>query len=182
MGYRGKCPDFLISAMMWRSDPNETLRRAQNEETSNIVILLVTICAVAGAFLAITKGLRRIKAMPATFRLFYVCDSVAAVILAWLLIHMMYSLHYAKLYHVERAPAGAKEFRKGLTSPGGTDVVDYWDFVYYSFTIAMCYQTSDVMVMSPYLRRLTIFHAIVSYFFAFAILGLLLDGFFSNLI
>jgi uncharacterized membrane protein len=171
---------ILISAMMWRSTPHETQRRARDEETSNIVLLIGTIGAVAGAFVAITKGQTTIKAMPSTFRLFYECESVAAVILAWLLIHMMYSLHYAKLYYVGRVPSGAKG--KGLTFPGDTEVVDYWDFVYYSFTIAMCFQTSDVMVMSPYLRRLTIFHAIVSYFFAFAILGLLLDGFFSNLI
>jgi len=59
--------------------------------------------------------------------------------------------------------------------------VDYRDFVYYSFTIAMCYQTSDVTVTSPYMRRMTIFHAIVSYFFALAILGLLLNGFISSI-
>jgi uncharacterized membrane protein len=45
----------------------------------------------------------------------------------------------------------------------------------------MCFETSDVTVTSPNMRRLTIFHAIVAYLFAMAILGLLLDGFISNI-
>ena len=72
-------------------------------------------------------------------------------------------------------------FRKGLTFPGNKDVVDYWDFVYYSFTIAMCFQTSDVTITSPYMRRLTTFHATISYLFNLAILGLLLDVFVTNI-
>jgi uncharacterized membrane protein len=70
---------------------------------------------------------------------------------------------------------------KGLAFPGDKDGVDYWDFVYYSFTIAMCFQTSDVTITSRYMRRLTTFHATVSYLFAFAILGLLLDGFITHI-
>jgi uncharacterized membrane protein len=171
----------LIAAMIWRSDPNETLRRARKEETSNIVILLATILAVAGSLVAIGYGLPKAGSMSHSQRVFYICESVAGVILAWLLTHIMYSLHYAKLYYGETGAADANGLRKGLAFPGNNDVVDYWDFVYYSFTIAMCYQTSDVSVTTPYMRRLTIFHAAVSYFFALAILGLLLDGFISNI-
>jgi uncharacterized membrane protein len=171
----------LIATMMWQAKPHETLRRARKEETSNIVILLVTILTVAGALVAITYGLPKTIGVSRKVHAFDICQSVAGVFLAWLLIHTMYSLHYAKLYYSEIDGAGENAFKKGLTFPGNKDVVDYWDFVYYSFTIAMCFQTSDVTVTSPYMRRLTIFHAIVSYLFALAILGLLLDGFFSNL-
>src|ERR1041385_35531 len=170
----------LIAIMMWRTNSAETLKRARKEETSNILILLVTILTVAGALVDIGGGLQRSKTMPQNMRIFYILQSVLGVFLAWLLLHMMYSLHYAKLYYGKTDDNDANAFRKGLTFPGNKDVIDYWDFVYYSLTIAMCYQTSDVVVMSPYMRRLTIFHAIVSYLFAFAILGLLLDGFIAN--
>jgi uncharacterized membrane protein len=171
----------LIAIMMFRSDPHQTLRRARQEETSNVIILLVTILTVAGALAAITYGLPQTKGMSRSMLVFHICQSVAGVFLAWLLLHIIYSLHYAKLYYGKINDADANCFRKGLTFPGDKDVVDYWDFVYYSFTIAMCFQTSDVTVTSPNMRRLTIFHATVSYFFALAILGLLLDGFFSNI-
>jgi uncharacterized membrane protein len=171
----------LIAAMIWRSGPNETLRRARTEEATNIVILLATILTVAGALVAVTYGMPKGEGMSHGLRVFYIGESVAGVVLAWLLTHIMYALHYAMFYYTEMGAAGSNGFRKGLAFPGDKDVVDYWDFVYYSFTIAMCYQTSDVTVTSPSMRRLTIFHAIVSYFFALAILGLLLNGFISSI-
>jgi uncharacterized membrane protein len=146
-----------------------------------MVTVLATILTVAGALVAITYGMPEERSMSPALRVFYIWDSVAGVILAWLLTHITYSLHYAKLYYCETGAADANCFRKGLAFPGNNDVVDYWDFVYYSFTIAMCFQTSDVTVTSPDMRRMTIFHAIVSYFFALAILGLLLNGFISSL-
>jgi uncharacterized membrane protein len=167
--------------MMWRTEPSETLKRARKEETSNILILLVTILTVAAALVDIGYGLPKTKTMSQNMRIFYISQSVIGVFLAWLLLHMMCSLHYAKLYYGKTDDNDANAFRRGLAFPGNKDVMDYWDFVYYSLTIAMCYQTSDVTVMSPYMRRLTIFHAIVSYLFAFSILGLLLDGFISNI-
>jgi uncharacterized membrane protein len=170
----------LIAIMMWRTEPHEILRRARKEETSSIVILLVTILAVGGALEGIGYGLPKIERMSQAQRVFGVCESITGVLLAWLLLHVMYSLHYAKLYYGkdDHDPNACK---KGLTFPGNKDVVDYWDFVYYSLTIAMCLQTSDVTITSPYMRRLTIFHATVSYLFALAILGLLVDGFITSI-
>ena len=170
----------LIAIMMWRTDASETLKRARKEETSNILILLVTILTVAGALVNIGWGLTKSKTISHNMRIFYISQSVLGVFLAWLLLHMMCSLHYAKLYYGKTDDNDANVFRKGLAFPGNKDVMDYWDFVYYSLTIAMCYQTADVAVMSPYMRRLTIFHAIVSYLFTFTILGLLLDGFIAS--
>jgi len=164
----------LIAMMMRRSAPQQTLRQARKEETSNVLILLVLLVTVAGTLAAITYGLAKMKDLSPAMRVFHVFQSVAGAVMAWLLIHTVFSLHYAKLYYSE-SDNHPNMFRKGLMFPGDKDVVDYWDFVYYSFTIAMCYQTSDVTVTSPYLRRLTIFHATVSYFFALGILGLLLD-------
>jgi uncharacterized membrane protein len=171
---------MLTAIMMWRTQPHETLSRARKEETSNIIILLLTILIVAGALVAIGYVLPKAKNMSQSLRIFDISQSVIGVFLAWLLLHLMYSLHYAKLYYGKIDDHDANAFRKGMAFPGNKDVVDYWDFVYYSMTIAMCYQTSDVTVISPYLRRLTIFHAIVGYLFALAIFGLLLDGFFAN--
>jgi uncharacterized membrane protein len=171
----------LLAVMMRRTEPHQTLQRARNEETSSVLILLVTILTVAGALVDIGYGLPESKTMSRNLRLFAISQSIIGVFLAWLLLHIMYSLHYAKLYYGEVDDNDANAFRKGFVFPGNKDVVDYWDFVYYSFTIAMCFQTSDVTITSPYMRRLTIFHATVAYLFNLAILGLLLDGFISNI-
>jgi uncharacterized membrane protein len=172
---------MLLAVMMWRTAPHETLRRARKEETSSILILLVTILTAAGALVDIGYGLPESKTLSRNLRIFAISQSVIGVFLAWLLLHVMYSLHYAKLFYGEIDDNDANVFRKGFAFPGNKDVVDYWDFVYYSFTIAMCFQTSDVTITSPFMRRLTIFHATVAYLFALAILGLLLDGFIANI-
>jgi len=171
----------LIAIMMWRTEPRETLRRARKEETSSVVILLVTVLAVAGALVDIGYGLPKTRGMSQAMRVFGISASVAGVFLAWLLLHVMYALHYAKLYYGEVDEDKADGCRKGLVFPGNQAAVDYWDFVYYSFTIAMCFQTSDVTITSPYMRRLTTAHATISYLFNLAILGLLLDGFITNI-
>jgi uncharacterized membrane protein len=143
--------------------------------------LLVTVLAVAGALVDIGYGLPKTKGMSQGMRVFGICASVAGVFLAWLLLHVIYALHYAKLYHGEMDDDDADGFKKGLAFPGNQDAVDYWDFAYYSFTIAMCFQTSDVTITSPHMRRLTTLHATISYLFNLAILGLLLDGFITKI-
>jgi uncharacterized membrane protein len=172
---------LLIASMISRTGPDQTLVRARKEETSNIVILLVTMLAVAGALTAIGYGLPKTKNLSLIKSVFDIAVSVAGVFLAWLLLHVMYSLQYAKVYYGRVAGGDANACHRGLVFPGNDDIVDYWGFLYYSFTIAMCFQTSDITVTSPYMRRLTLFHAIVSYIFALAILGLLLDGFMANI-
>jgi len=70
--------------------------------------------------------------------------------------------------------------RKGLDFPN-QELVDYWDFMYYSFTIAMCYQTSDVSVESVAMRRMTLFHSILSFILVAVVIGLVVN-IISNLI
>lgn len=62
----------------------------------------------------------------------------------------------------------------GLTFPGQS-TPGLWDFMYYSFTIAMCYQTSDVSIRDTEIRRLTLMHAIYSFFFVAAIIGFVVN-------
>jgi uncharacterized membrane protein len=47
--------------------------------------------------------------------------------------------------------------------------------MYYSFPIAMSYQTSDVSITSPAIRRVTLFHSIFSFMFVTAIVGLVVN-------
>lgn len=78
------------------------------------------------------------------------------------------------MYSLLTGAEEGKKFAKGLDFPN-QELVDYWDFGYYSVTIAICYQTSDVTVTSPLMRRLTLVHAIMSFFFVTAIIGLVVS-------
>ena len=106
--------------------------------------------------------------------------SLLAIVLSWILLHAFYAFYYAHLYFDVDKGDPDRPARKGLEFPN-SDLPDYWDFLYYSFTIAMCYQTSDVTVTSRSMRRVTLLHAIVSFLYVTAILGLVIN-ILSNLI
>ena len=165
----------LIAIMMAGSDPQETFRRAQQEEPSNSVILLITLLTSLAGYIAVAFGLRTVDDMSRAVLGVHTVLSITGVFSSWLLIHTYYAVHYAKCYYDETDDANNGPFKKGLQFPGDKDVVDYWDFMYYSFTIAMCYQTSDVSVISPAMRRLTLVHSIVSFFFVLVGLGLMVN-------
>lgn len=95
----------------------------------------------------------------------------ASMICAWFLIHTVLALHYAHLYYGDEKGDGKKEERRGLDFPGKGDP-DYWDFVYYAFVIGMTCQVSDVTTSSRGMRRLTLMHSIVSFFFNTTVIAL----------
>ena len=101
-------------------------------------------------------------------------SSLLAIVLSWTLLHVFYAIYYAHRYYDvdERDPESP--LSKGLSFPND-EPPDYWDFLYYAFTIAMCYQTSDVTVKSRSMRRITLFHAVISFLYVTAILGLVIN-------
>jgi uncharacterized membrane protein len=104
----------------------------------------------------------------------YLAASLAAICLAWLLAHIRFGLYYMTMYYEDTVPDDNAAYDEGMEMPGRM-IPDYWDFMYYSFTIAMCYQASDVTVTGPKVRRVTLLHAIFSFLYVVAIIGLVVN-------
>jgi uncharacterized membrane protein len=85
--------------------------------------------------------------------------AVASVVLSWLFLNVMFSIHYAHGYYGD---FGDKH--KGLEFPDTPDP-DYWDFAYFSIVIGMTFQVSDVQITSNYLRRVVLLHSVIAFFF-----------------
>jgi uncharacterized membrane protein len=66
------------------------------------------------------------------------------------------------LYRDGPAPGAQRARRAGIP---GEEQPDYWDFLYFSFVIGMTCQVSDVQVTSRPMRRLTLMHGVLSFFF-----------------
>jgi len=49
---------------------------------------------------------------------------------------------------------------------------DYWDFLYFSFTIAAAAQTSDVSVVTRSMRKVVLSHSVLGFLFNAAIIGM----------
>ena len=138
-------------------------RRAARLDTRAWIMMLLVVSAACvslfGLVLAFHGSGSALPDQP-TLRLLL---AGATVFGSWSLIHTIFALHYAHLFYGE--PEG------GLIFPGGGEP-HYWDFLYYSFVVGMTCQVSDVQVESPELRRLTLIHGVLSFFFNTVILAL----------
>jgi uncharacterized membrane protein len=98
--------------------------------------------------------------------------SIANLPLGWLTLHMAAAFHYAHLYYAKAVGKDGKpRDAGGLQFPGDGEPV-MWDFLYYSFVIGMTAQVSDVQTLGTSMRRLTLLHGIVSFFFNTVLLAL----------
>ncbi|WP_430405334.1 DUF1345 domain-containing protein [Fluviicola sp.] len=88
---------------------------------------------------------------------------IASVTLAWMVLHLSFTFRYAHLYYGDENEKYAKH-AGGLDFPDDSNP-DYFDFAYYSFTIGMTFQVSDVVIKSKGLRRLTLAHSLLAFFF-----------------
>lgn len=118
------------------------------------VVLMVVLVSVASEMQGI-KG-----SIPKTALL------IATLVLAWLFSNTVYALHYAHIYYVED---GGKD-SGGIVIPG-CDEPDYWDFVYFSFTLGMTFQTSDTQIESWRIRRISIGQCLAAFVFNIGVLA-----------
>ena len=95
--------------------------------------------------------------------------ALAAVPLAWGMVHTLATMHYAHLFYEPGKRGG------GLTFPGTLEP-GLWDFLYFAFGVGMTAQVSDVVVTSPRLRRVVTVHAVASFFTNTVILALTVNA------
>jgi uncharacterized membrane protein len=100
--------------------------------------------------------------------------SLVALVFGWIAAQMTFAIQYMRTYYRNLDTRSGTHADPGLDFPGQTEP-DLWDFMYYSFTIAMCFQTSDVSISGTALRRLTLMHAVYSFFFVAAIVGFVVN-------
>jgi len=162
-----------ITAMMLRATPQETAQRSREEEPSGVLTIATMIVVTIAGFVGTAAMLDSTAGMGPLGTYVHLGLSMGTVVTAWLMAQVYFALLYARLYYDEPAAEGAPPAR-GLEFPG-TDTPDYLDFVYYSITIALCYQTSDITVTTRFLRRITILHSIVGFFFVSAVIGLVVN-------
>ncbi|MCP1418871.1 putative membrane protein [Pseudomonas laurylsulfativorans] len=159
---------MYLLLMLWltvRSKANDVKRIAEIEdENAGLVLALVCIAALA-SLATITLELAGSKDLETTRKLMHYGFTALTVIGSWLLIGVIFSLHYARLYYIWDGKEPALRFAEGLTTP------NYWDFLYFSFTIGVAVQTSDVGVATPGLRKIVLAQSLIGFLFNTAILG-----------
>jgi uncharacterized membrane protein len=168
---------LTLLALSWsiilRADSRETQRRAGSDDPGRHVVFFVALVASFFSFFAAAFVLRHVRSFEPNARLAWTLLTLSAIVLAWALAHTAYTLRYAHLYY-------RRGGHHGLQFPGEDPPADV-DFAYFSFTIGMCFQVSDVTVTSTICRRAVLLHAVLSFIFNTAILALALNLVFGSM-
>jgi uncharacterized membrane protein len=169
---------FALSAtaLAWLSmliTPQGCMRaHARAQDLSRLLIFGFVVTATCVALLAVGVLIKTHHAEITTGFNWYVVLALGTVALAWLLLHTVYSLHYAHVYYGDADENTVTD--RGLEFPSD-EPPDYLDFAYFSFVVGMTCQVSDVQVKSKAMRHLTLLHGVISFGFNTIILALLIN-------
>jgi uncharacterized membrane protein len=156
---------FLLSLWPLLSAAAQDMRRQAERNDANRVLLLAITGAVMLVVLVAVGAELGEKAAPKPAS---VAIIVATLLLSWIFSNMVYALHYAHMFYT-RSDAVAGDSR-GLDFPDA-DEPNYWDFIYFSMTLGMTFQTSDVSMTQTRVRIVATFHCFAAFVFNLGILA-----------
>ena len=171
--YLGLCWTMMAGAtpqdMRWRAGLLE------EDQWIRLGLLGLTVAASVVSLLAIGILLAGIKDLPPELHVPHFSLAAATILLSWVFMHTILALQYAHhFYGAAETPGGstAGDIAGGLEFPDNKQNPDYWDFMYFSFTIGMTAQTSDILIKSTSIRRTVLVHGILTFFFNTIVLAL----------
>ena len=138
------------------------LREDESRVTADLVVLGASVASLVGVGFILLKASNADGAAVAGMTGL----GVTSVVLAWAMVHTVFTLRYADLYYFG-APGGI-DFNED-------DPPDYRDFAYLAFTIGMTYQVSDTNLQNKAIRRTALRHALLSYLFGTAIIAVTIN-------
>ena len=153
---------FLISLVpLLRQGQAARMRARAARNDANRAVLLVFCGVVLFVILVAVGGELRGRSSTVTIALV-----VTTLILAWLFSNIVYALHYAHLFY----SAGEKGDAGGLQFPD-TAEPDYWDFLYFSVTLGMTFQASDVAIAARRMRRVVTGQCLAAFLFNLGVIA-----------
>jgi uncharacterized membrane protein len=127
----------VLAVQMSNATAEDTFRLSQQQEPKGISTLFAVLLFSGMGLIALALLLNNSKQWTPLLTNLHMGLSLLAIFLSWTLVHTFFALYYARLYYDELSAEDSSAYRKSLDFPN-QELVDYWDFMYYSFTIAMC--------------------------------------------
>jgi uncharacterized membrane protein len=133
--------------------------QAKVQDSSRSLIFFIILISTLASFLAVLLLLVTKQTKSAEGA--HLIIAVAGMVLSWFLIHTIFALRYAHIFY------GDDEVRPethaaGLEFPDDKKP-DYLDFAYFSFVLGMTFQVSDIQITSKHLRRIAMWHGMLSF-------------------
>jgi uncharacterized membrane protein len=154
---------LIFSWMTGLSAERICTKYIEEDESAQFILTVVVVAALLSV-VAIVEPLATLKQTAGTERAAHIALAALTLVNSWLLVPTMFTTHYADMFY------SATESDRPLSFPK-TPMPVFWDFAYFSFTIAAACQTADVSTNDRSIRKIVIAHTLVSFFFNASILG-----------
>jgi len=157
---------FLVLIYLWMMSltAEQICSRYMEEDSSaHFILVLVTLAALL-SLVAIVEPLATIRHVAGTERIAHFALATVTLIDSWLLVPTIFITYYADMFY------SADQQHRPLRFPE-TDMPVFWDFAYFSLTIAAACQTADVLTTRGSIRKVVIAHELISFLFNASILG-----------
>jgi uncharacterized membrane protein len=156
----------LMGWLMASAPPERVRTLAEQEDEGAVAVLALMSITATISLAAIVFELATTRNEAFNVRVSHYVFTAMTVVGSWLLIAVVFTFHYARAFYLSPPQQRALKFPDDEQHP------DYWDFLYFSFTIAVAAQTSDVAVMNRAMRKSVLAQSILAFIFNAAILGM----------
>jgi uncharacterized membrane protein len=157
----------LIGWLMAQASRARVRWISEQEDPNAALVLALMSCMAVGSLGAIIVELGSASVLDLTDRILHYLLAAATVLGSWFMLNTIFAFHYAHVYYRSAADSRPLRFPEG-----GSFEPDYWDFLYFSLTIGVAAQTSDVDVLTTSMRKAVIAQSVLVFLFNLAIIGL----------
>jgi uncharacterized membrane protein len=153
---------FLLTCLPLLSTRETKLIRQHAAENDANRTLLLVITGIVMTVLMLSIASETVGQRPEPVTKVMI---IVTLILAWVFSNTVYAFHYAHLAY-SKPDAGCA----GLDFSDTTEP-NYWDFVYFAFTLGMTFQTSDVTISDQGIRKVVTVHCLAAFIFNIGVLA-----------
>lgn len=152
---------IILSWITFSITTSQQIReQSKVQDSSRTIIFFIILIATFASFLAVLLLLIT-KHQSRSSETVHLIIAITGMVLSWFLIHTIFTLRYAHIFY------GDHEDKPG-THAGGLEFPDdkkpdYFDFAYFAFVLGMTFQVSDVQISSKQLRRIAMWHGLLSF-------------------
>ncbi|AIJ07029.1 MULTISPECIES: DUF1345 domain-containing protein [Edwardsiella] len=157
---------FLLAKIVnRRAHDIRKITRLEDESAKMVIFFVVIGCCIS--VLVLFLELATAGQISGHQKILHFIITGSTLLSSWLLLPMGFTMHYAHVFY-----ANPRADDPWLLFPDKIQAPSYWDFMYFSFTIAVASQTADVCVGSQEMRKIVLLQSVISFVFNMAILGL----------
>jgi len=156
----------IIIPVMSRADHHRVREVAARQDESAGAVLTTMTLGIVLTVAAVISELSGASKAPASEQAVHYIVTFVTIVGSWLLLGVLYCFHYAHKFYNSTSKQPELKFPDDEQNP------DYWDFAYFSFTLSVAVQTSDVAIMTRGMRKVVLSQAIMCFVFNLVILGL----------